>query len=419
MAVEAPEIIEVDTTPRLLRRRWRGARPPARLSRNGRREFRRMPLLRPPLRAEAGSRLALTQTARRPVKSGDHLYLIDGSGYLFRAYHALPPLSRKADGLADRRRLRFRQHAVEAAGGHQGGRQADSPGRDLRRGQEDVPQRSLSALQGQPPRAAGGFDPAIPAGARGDARLWRAGDRGAGLRGRRSDRDLCANCARGRRQGHHRILRQGLDAARRRWRGGIVRSGQEQATGFGRRHRKIRRAALEGRRGPGARRRFDRQRAGRARHRHQDRGRTDQCLWRSRNAAGARGRNQTTQKARDADRERRKCAHFAQARDARRSCGAETRNRRIRHRRARSADLDRLSQDDGICQPRAPRGVAFRHRRYRRDCGGAGRRIRCCGRCPIATTAFAAPGATRFANGGDRRARRRHGSRRAGQADSL
>jgi DNA polymerase-1 len=35
----------------------------------------------------------------RPLKKGDHLYLIDGSGYLFRAYHALPPLSRKSDGL--------------------------------------------------------------------------------------------------------------------------------------------------------------------------------------------------------------------------------------------------------------------------------------------------------------------------------
>jgi DNA polymerase I len=35
----------------------------------------------------------------KPLKKGDHLYLIDGSGYLFRAYHALPPLSRKADGL--------------------------------------------------------------------------------------------------------------------------------------------------------------------------------------------------------------------------------------------------------------------------------------------------------------------------------
>jgi DNA polymerase-1 len=35
----------------------------------------------------------------KPVKKGDHLYLVDGSGYLFRAYHALPPLSRKSDGL--------------------------------------------------------------------------------------------------------------------------------------------------------------------------------------------------------------------------------------------------------------------------------------------------------------------------------
>jgi DNA polymerase-1 len=33
------------------------------------------------------------------VKPGDHLYLIDGSGYIFRAYHALPPLTRKSDGL--------------------------------------------------------------------------------------------------------------------------------------------------------------------------------------------------------------------------------------------------------------------------------------------------------------------------------
>ena len=29
----------------------------------------------------------------------DHFYLIDGSGYIFRAYYALPPLTRKSDGL--------------------------------------------------------------------------------------------------------------------------------------------------------------------------------------------------------------------------------------------------------------------------------------------------------------------------------
>jgi DNA polymerase-1 len=35
----------------------------------------------------------------RSIKAGDHLYLVDGSGYIFRAFHALPPLSRKSDGL--------------------------------------------------------------------------------------------------------------------------------------------------------------------------------------------------------------------------------------------------------------------------------------------------------------------------------
>ncbi len=37
--------------------------------------------------------------AARPIGKGDNLYLIDGSGYIFRAYHALPPLTRKSDGL--------------------------------------------------------------------------------------------------------------------------------------------------------------------------------------------------------------------------------------------------------------------------------------------------------------------------------
>ena len=37
--------------------------------------------------------------ASRPLKAGDHLFLVDGSGYIFRAYHALPPLTRKSDGL--------------------------------------------------------------------------------------------------------------------------------------------------------------------------------------------------------------------------------------------------------------------------------------------------------------------------------
>ncbi len=34
-----------------------------------------------------------------PVVKGSHVYLIDGSGYIFRAFHALPPLTRPSDGL--------------------------------------------------------------------------------------------------------------------------------------------------------------------------------------------------------------------------------------------------------------------------------------------------------------------------------
>ncbi len=33
------------------------------------------------------------------IKKTDHFYLVDGSGYIFRAYYALPPLTRKSDGM--------------------------------------------------------------------------------------------------------------------------------------------------------------------------------------------------------------------------------------------------------------------------------------------------------------------------------
>ena len=36
---------------------------------------------------------------QRPVDASSHVYLIDASGFIFRAYHALPQLTRKSDGL--------------------------------------------------------------------------------------------------------------------------------------------------------------------------------------------------------------------------------------------------------------------------------------------------------------------------------
>ncbi|MDP3691159.1 DNA polymerase I [Bradyrhizobium sp.] len=35
----------------------------------------------------------------KALSRGDHVFLVDGSSYIFRAYHALPPLNRKSDGL--------------------------------------------------------------------------------------------------------------------------------------------------------------------------------------------------------------------------------------------------------------------------------------------------------------------------------
>jgi DNA polymerase I len=40
----------------------------------------------------------MPSNSRTPQK-GDHVFLVDGSSYIFRAYHALPPLTRKSDGL--------------------------------------------------------------------------------------------------------------------------------------------------------------------------------------------------------------------------------------------------------------------------------------------------------------------------------
>ena len=46
-----------------------------------------------------GSRSTVPQGEPVPVSKGSHVYLIDGSGYIFRAFHALPPLTRPSDGL--------------------------------------------------------------------------------------------------------------------------------------------------------------------------------------------------------------------------------------------------------------------------------------------------------------------------------
>ena len=118
---------------------------------------------------------------------------------------------------------------------------------------------------------------------RGRARLRPALPGAGRLRGRRPDRDLCARGRRARRDHDHRLLRQGPDAARDR-QGRHVRHHEGPPHRHPRGDREIRRAAGEGGRGAGAGRRFHRQRAGRARHRRQDRGATDRRIWRPGNS---------------------------------------------------------------------------------------------------------------------------------------
>ncbi|MHC2255830.1 DNA polymerase-1 [Bradyrhizobium embrapense] len=49
--------------------------------------------------AKPAPKTAAKPVAAKPAAKGDHIFLVDGSGYIFRAYHALPPLNRKSDGL--------------------------------------------------------------------------------------------------------------------------------------------------------------------------------------------------------------------------------------------------------------------------------------------------------------------------------
>src|ERR1700745_487458 len=55
-----------------------------------------------PAKSAAGKPAEKPVPAKAPAKGagkGDHVFLIDASAYIFRAYHALPPLNRKSDGL--------------------------------------------------------------------------------------------------------------------------------------------------------------------------------------------------------------------------------------------------------------------------------------------------------------------------------
>src|SRR3954468_7360689 len=58
-----------------------------------------MPKTAPKAEAKPAAKSAAKPVAAKSLAKGDHVFLVDGSSYIFRAYHALPPMSRKSDGL--------------------------------------------------------------------------------------------------------------------------------------------------------------------------------------------------------------------------------------------------------------------------------------------------------------------------------
>ena len=74
-----------------------------------------------PPESKKGEKVEQPAAAKKPAGSagGGHLYLVDGSGYIFRAYHALPPLTR-SDGTPVGAVLGFTNMLLRLMAGHQG-----------------------------------------------------------------------------------------------------------------------------------------------------------------------------------------------------------------------------------------------------------------------------------------------------------
>ena len=220
------------------------------------------------------------------------LYLVDGSGYIFRAFHALPqfspasPTACPTGAVAGFCNMLWKFICEMKAGGGETGAPThlavifDASEKTFR-------SDPLPRLQGAPPAAAAGAGAAVPAGARGDPRLRRARHRARRVRGRRPDRLLCPRRGRGRGRGGHRLLRQGPDAAGQRA-DLHVRPDEEPEDLPRAGDREVRPRPRKGDRDPGPGRRQRRQRAGRPRHRHQDRGPAADRVRRPRHAAGPR-----------------------------------------------------------------------------------------------------------------------------------
>ena len=133
---------------------------------------------------------------------------------LSRAAAAHPQVGRAAGQC----RARLLQHAVEAAARHEAGGTPTHLAVVFDKSEKTFRSEMYPDYKAHRPDAAGRSHSAVPAYPRRGARLRPAVPGAGRLRGRRSDRHLCAAGLRGRRDRHHRVVRQGPDAARERLR---------------------------------------------------------------------------------------------------------------------------------------------------------------------------------------------------------
>ena len=152
-------------------------------------------------------------TAANGTNGGDkpirNLYLVDGSGYLFRAYHALPPMTRP-DGTPINAVYGFCRMLVADL--------LDNPEVDhiamiLDAGEMTFRNEIYDKYKANRPPPPEDLIPQFPLIREAAKRVQRHGLRARGLRSRRPDRDLRPPRRRGRRHLHHRVVRQGPDAA--------------------------------------------------------------------------------------------------------------------------------------------------------------------------------------------------------------
>ena len=250
---------------------------------------------------------AMTQP-HRPVGPGDHVFLVDGSSFVFRAYYQSIRQDQKYNYRSDRLPIgavrlfatKILQFVRDGAAGIKPTHLAII----FDKSEDSFRREIYPAYKGHRPDPPADLVPQFP--------LMRATVRAFGMIPVEQDRyeadDLIATYARQAREAGADVLIVSADKDLMQ----LIEPGvamYDPASGD-REERRIGPAEVveyfgaragQGGRHPGARRRFDRQRARRARHRRQDRRAAHRRIWRSRNAARPRGRDQAAEAPRGAD----------------------------------------------------------------------------------------------------------------------